>query len=177
VNAVLPPFEGVAYAFVWVKDIAGNISRTPGFDVITFIPSTPININRNDVRLFRIPLQAGQVITFTFTPTFGDVDVSVFDDFTNPNATRIAISANNGPVTETVTLSGPGRRQIEVRAVVNSRFTISYQQGSALLAANDLGVASTTAALPDTPLIAGPPALQTAIEEEVIYLPIVMRSP
>ncbi|HZY42536.1 MAG TPA: beta-propeller fold lactonase family protein, partial [Anaerolineae bacterium] len=54
VSAVIPPFQGTAYAFVWVKDAAGNISRTPGFDVVSFIPATPINVNRNDVRLFRL---------------------------------------------------------------------------------------------------------------------------
>ena len=58
VNATIPPFEGTAYAFIWVKDAAGNISRTPGFDVVSFIPATPININRNDVRLFRILTRA-----------------------------------------------------------------------------------------------------------------------
>ena len=171
--------EGVAYAFAWVKDNAGNISRMPGFDVVSFVPGAPININRNDVRLFRIPLAAGQVVTFTFTPDFGDVDVSVFDDFTHPNAARIAISAYNGALPESVTISGPGRRQIEVRAFVNSGFTIGLGNG-VVLGATDGPASAAPAELPGTPLVAGPPALQTAIGESglvvsYLYLPLVLR--
>ena len=119
------------------------------------------------------------MVTFTFTPDFGDVDVSVFDDFTNPNAARIAISANNGALPESVTISGPGRRQIEVRAFVNSRFTIGLGNG-VVLGATDGPASAASTELPGTPLVAGPPALQTAIGEpglvvSYLYLPLVLR--
>jgi hypothetical protein len=182
VDATLPNRAGTAYAFVWVKDAAGNISRTPGFDTISFVPATAISINRNDVRIFRIPLAAGQNIKLTVTPTSGDVDVSVFDDFTNPNANRIAVSANNGLTPEVVTLTGPGRFQVQVRAVVNSVFTASVAPAAdAATAASATSATSTTA--DETPLIvAGPPAIQTAIEDDQggsttqsVYLPLVNK--
>jgi DNA-binding beta-propeller fold protein YncE len=184
VDATIPPFEGTAYAFTWVKDAAGNISRTPGFDVVSFIPATPININRNDVRLFRISTVPNQVLTFTFPIGFGDVDVSVFDNVTT-NANRIAVSANNGAITETVSFTntfGANRNfQIEVRAVVNSRFSITDTASTSLL--NLMGLPAGPIAAPSkddpaaTPLIAGPPALQTAIggEASSVYLPLVMK--
>jgi hypothetical protein len=179
VNAVLPSFEGAAYAFVWVKDAAGNISRTPGFDVISFIPAGDINIRRNDVRLFRITLTPGQQITFTLPIVFGDVDASVFDNVT-PNATRIAVSANNGTLTETVTFAntfGSNRTfQLEVRAVVNSRFRIAQQTTAASSAFAIKPDAIAKDMPPGTPLVAGPPALQTAIgDPETIYLPLVLK--
>jgi YVTN family beta-propeller protein len=180
VNATIPPLEGTAYAFTWVRDAAGNISRTPGFDVVSFIPAAPININRNDVRLFRVTTLPGQVFTFTFPIEFGDVDVSVFDNVTT-SANRIAISANNGTLTETVTFSntfGANRNfQIEVRAVVNSRFRISYTTGTAALFNVPIDLAPAKDEPAGTPLIAGPPALQTAIGEEVtvVYLPIILK--
>jgi YVTN family beta-propeller protein len=174
IPAVLSPRAGVSYAFAWVKDAAGNISRTPGFDVVSFIPATQVGINRNDVRLFRLPLAAGQVMTLTVVPAFGDVDVSVFDDFTNPNASRIALSANNGTLTETVTLFGPGRRQVEIRAVVNSQFNLVVAQGTGLALAEGAPRAPDAEA-PATPLIAGPPALQTAIDDWKTHLPLVAR--
>jgi hypothetical protein len=184
VAAVIPPFEGTAYAFVWVKDAAGNISRTPGFDVVSFIPATPININRNDVRLFRISTVPNQVLTFTIPIEFGDVDVSVFDNVT-PNANRVAVSANNGTVTETVSFAntfGTNRNfQMEVRAIVNSRFSITYTASTSLL--NLFGLPAGSMDIPSkdepatTPLIAGPPALQTAIGGDVssVYLPLVLK--
>ncbi|MEZ4725680.1 MAG: hypothetical protein R3E79_00940 [Caldilineaceae bacterium] len=173
VDAELQARTGVAYAFVWVRDGAGNISKRPGFDVVSYIPTTPISLRRNDVRIFRLPLAAGQSLSLTFTPSFGDVDVSVFDDFTNPDATRIALSANNGDEPEQVTLTGPGRFQVEVRAVVNSEFTVAV--------ATDV-VASAASAAPlapsadGKPLVGGPPARQAAIDDDTnLYLPLINK--
>ncbi|MFN8490682.1 MAG: hypothetical protein U0350_24035 [Caldilineaceae bacterium] len=182
VDATLPNRAGTAYAFVWVKDAAGNISHTPGFDTISFVPATPIDIKRNDVRIFRISLAAGQNIKLTLTPSAGDVDVSVFDDFTNPNANRIAVSANNGTTPEEVTLTGPGKFQVQVHAVVNSIFTVAaVPVAEAATTTSPTSVASITA--DETPLIiAGPPALQAAIDDDQggstsqsVYLPIVNK--
>ncbi|CAN5716289.1 hypothetical protein BH10CHL1_BH10CHL1_33500 [soil metagenome] len=186
VNTDLPDVPGTAYAFVWVKDKAGNISRRPGFDFISFVPSTAIDLNRNDVRIFRIPLPAGQNLKLTFTPAFGDVDVSVFDDFTNPNATRIDVSANNGTTPESVIIPGSGtsgKYQIEVRAVVNSRFTISVTPvADADVAAASAAAPSQANAEPTQPTVAGPPAQQAAIEDDSeqnttqgIFLPLVRK--
>jgi hypothetical protein len=181
VSTQLQAREGVAYAFVWIKDKAGNISRRPGFDVISFIPTSVIQINRNDVRIFRIPLTAGQSLKLDFVIQSGDVDVSVFDDFRNPNATRIAVSANNGTTTESVTLTGPGNFQVEVDAIVNSRFTVATTTAVEAVAASSASP-SVIDAGGETPIVAGPPAALAAIEDEetvddttLIYLPIVTK--
>jgi hypothetical protein len=173
VNAQLRPREGVGYVFAWVKDNDGNISRTPGFDFISFIPGNPININRNDNRIFRISVASP--LQFTFTPSFGDVDVSVFQGF-GSGATRCALSANNGSQAEVVTIgSAPCTGtdfQIEVRAIVNSRFTISVVGAvGPITAADDISIA----AAGDTPSVVGPPALQTAIGSEEIFLPVILK--
>jgi len=49
VDQTLPNFEGTAYAFVWIKDGAGNISRTPGFDAVSYIPAAEFAINRRKI--------------------------------------------------------------------------------------------------------------------------------
>jgi YVTN family beta-propeller protein len=179
VDATLQAKQGVAYAFVWVRDGAGNISAQPGFDVITFIDSAPKTLNRNDVLVLRLPLDAGQNLNITVTPEFGDVDVAVFDDFTNPNAARIALSANNGTTAETVTVSGAGRRQVEIRAVVNSRFTISVTPAAGLTQAASDDVADIAAQTDaSAPLVAGPPA-RAAVDDDAsgqnVYLPLTAR--
>jgi DNA-binding beta-propeller fold protein YncE len=174
VNTRLRPREGVGYVFAWVKDNEGNISRTPGFDFISFIPGNPINLNRNDIRLFRI--NTASPLQFTFTPSFGDIDVSVFQGFSS-SAPRCALSANNGSQPETVTIgSGPctgTEFQIEVRAIVNSRFTISVAAGASLATmAGDIGIS----AVGNTPLVGGPPALRTAIgDDQEIFLPLIVK--
>jgi DNA-binding beta-propeller fold protein YncE/mono/diheme cytochrome c family protein len=179
----IPAFGGVVYAFVWVRDGAGNISRQPRFAFISYVPQAPFRLNRNDVRIFRIPLQPGQEQVLSFTPVIGDVDVAVFDDFRNPNATRIALSAKNGPLCEQVTLTGiPGgdnRFQVEVRAIVNSLVQIGLDPcpGGAVSAA--ASAPEGVHAAPDAPIVAGPP-LRAAIEDEgedtanLIFLPVVV---
>jgi DNA-binding beta-propeller fold protein YncE len=173
VNSSLQAAKGVAYAFVWVRDGAGNVSRQPGFDVITFLNADPIALSRNDVSVLRLPLAAGQNLQLTIAPSFGDVDVSVFDDFGNASANRIALSANNGTAPETVTLTGPGRFQVEIRAAVNSQFAVTVAPAAA---ATQSQPADVQAVESGAPLVAGPPVRAAAADEgdggSGVYLPV-----
>jgi YVTN family beta-propeller protein len=180
----LPDTVGVGYAFVWVKDKAGNISKKPGFDFINIIPSGERSIGRNDVRIFRIRVSPGQSLSLTVTPTAGttsDVDTTVFQGFTSP--VRCDVSAiSNGTTPETVTVPSvlcPGTEfQIEVRAVVNSRFSVTTALALAGLTrpqASGVGPAGQASSDP-APQVAGPPALQTAIDGgALVYLPVITR--
>jgi len=176
----LPDRVGVNYVFVWVKDKAGNISKTPGFDFINFIPSGDRSIDRNDRRIFRIRLAVGQSLSLTVTPTLGDVDTTVFQGITSP--VRCDISAiRNGTTAETVTVPSGGctgtEFQIEVRAVVNSRFSVTAAATLAgLLQPQSSGGAPAAAPADPAPTVAGPPSLQTAIgDARPINLPNIMR--
>ena len=182
VDETIPNFEGTAYAFVWIKDGAGNISRTPGFDAVSYIPAREININRNDVRLFRLSVPANTALTFDVAVNSGDVDVSAFDGV-GDNATRVDVSAQIGAVTETVQVSNPTGAtklfQIEVRAIVNSRIQIAVTQGPALALstrAERVLLAPTREEASSKPLIAGPPALRTAIgADNDVFVPTTLR--
>jgi hypothetical protein len=179
------PVAGVSYAFVWVQDNAGNISSVPGFDVISFVPSTPIELRRNNRLLFRIPLAVGQSQVLSFDPDVGNVDVAVFDDFTNPDAQLVdsseAASDSCEEVVLTATAGQPNRFQVEVLAVVNSRFTIKLEPCPVAEVAASSQSPSSPDDLSDDPTIVGPPALRAAIEDEEVstttsmYLPLVDR--
>ena len=148
--------------------------------MISFISNAPISLNRNEKRIFRILLPAGS-FTMNFDVEFGDIDVAVFDDFTNAAAPRCGLSANNGPVDETITLPGSctsGRYQVEVRAAVNSRFTITAGTDVSAAAITEDASPKVLLAEFDQPTVAGPPALQAAIgddENQAVYLPLVTR--
>jgi DNA-binding beta-propeller fold protein YncE/cytochrome c peroxidase len=182
VDAQLRPKEGVGYVFAWVRDGDGNISSAPGFDFISFIPNNQIRLDRNDSRLFRLRVPSGS-LTLTFISSFGDVDVSVFQGF-GANAPRCALSANNGRQPETITIpnatppntcSGT-EFQVEVRAVENSRFSISTVAGASNVGAGSEDV-STQAVTTDQPLVGGAPALRTAIEGggQQVFVPVVLK--
>jgi len=171
----LPNRVGVNYVFVWVKDKAGNISKTPGFDFINFIPSDSRSIDRNDRRIFRLRLNAGQSATFTITPSLGDVDVLVFKD-----GSFVSASANSGTQVETVTVTSTVNDtlfQIEVRAVVNSKFSVTAATALAGLLQTTTANVGPAAVLGDTTVtVDGPPALQTAIgDARAINLPAIIR--
>jgi len=108
------------------------------------------------------------------------VDTTVFQGITDP--VRCDITAiRNGTTPETVTvpsLACPGTEfQIEVRAVVNSRFSVTTTTALAgLLEPQSSGSAPASALTDPAPAVAGPPARQTAIDgEESVYLPIAKR--
>jgi DNA-binding beta-propeller fold protein YncE len=185
VDTQLNAFFGVAYAFVWVRDAAGNISIVPGFDVISYVPAGEIRINRNDVFILRVPLAEGDSETISVTPLTGDVDLAVFADFTDPEANRIDLSANNGTVCEEVTLTAQAgesnRFQVEIEAIVNSRVEIRLGPcEDADVSAASINTSDEVRLGPDKPIVAGPP-LRAAIEDEgedggaagALYLPLV----
>lgn len=178
VSTELRPRAGTAYVFVWVRDAAGNISRAPGFDVISFLPRPDqrVELSRNEVRVFRIALSPGQSLSLTVTPQAGDVDVSVFQGI-GANAARIQVSAQNGLTPETVSFAAGGTSttfQVEVRAVVNSAFLLAATQSLGQLQQGDIIAPGKEVAT--TPFVAGPPALQAAVgEPSEVYLPMTRR--
>jgi hypothetical protein len=180
VPARLPDSVGVAYSFVWVKDKAGNISKEPGFDFINFIPAGERSIGRNDRRVFRVRLGAGQSLSLTVTPTAGDVDTTVFQGITNP--VRCDISAIRiGTTAETVTVPSASctgtEFQIEVRAVVNSRFSVTTAAAlTGFLRPQASAIAPSAASSDPTATVSGPPALQAAIDGGApVHLPAIIR--
>src|SRR6185436_11609854 len=133
------------------------------------------------VRIFRIRVSPGQSLSLTVTPTAGDVDTTVFQGITSP--VRCDTTAiRNGTTAETVTvpsgLCSGTEFQIEVRAVVNSRFSVTSALARAGLLgpqASGVGPAGQASSDPE-PQVGGPPALQTAIDgESLVYLPPVTR--
>ncbi len=176
---------GVNYVFVWVKDKAGNISKTPGFDFINFIPSGSLSINRNDTRIFRITLNAGQSLTFgvSYPPTSGgDVDLTLFKRDGSGNLVFVAKSTNSGTQPDSVTLtadpSGSTFFQVEVRAVVNSRVNLTAQLALAgfLQAQPTASSAPAAVAADDTPTVEDKPADQTAIDGGApVRIPLINR--
>lgn len=171
VDTRLRNVDGIAYAFVWVRDGEGNISRRPGFDFITIVPlNREFILRRNNVLIFRFR-DLAQPLNFTFTPSVGDIDVAVFD---LNQGTRLEVSAQNGLQPEQATVPAGGFIQVEVRAIANSRLTITQAQAQAGLAAD---VIDEGKQVPTTPLVDGPPALQTSIGETTVdlFLPTIRR--
>ncbi|MBC8074574.1 MAG: hypothetical protein H7Y32_00735 [Chloroflexales bacterium] len=177
VDTVLPPRKGAAYAFVWLRDKAGNITSKPGLDFISVVPAANENVtlDRNDTLIIRLRLNAGQSASFTVTPSSGDVDMAAYNEAGN----RVAVSANNGTATETVAVSATANNtffQIEIKAQELSVFRIATTQGAAVELAEAVNTIGSRKVVSATPLTSGPPPEQTAIGEvEEVYLPLVTK--
>ena len=177
VDATLPPRKGAAYAFVWVRDKAGNIVSKPGFDFISVVPgpSEDVTLDRNDTLLIRLRLNAGQSVTVKTALSSGDVDISAF----NADKQRVAVSANNGTADESVTVTAPADNsffQIEIRAQELSVFRITTTQGAMVNLADAVNTIGSRKVVSLEPLTSGPPPDQTAIGDVYdVYLPLVAR--
>jgi YVTN family beta-propeller protein len=176
ITETLPVNDGAIYALVVVRDGAGNISDA-AFDFINVLPLGEINLGNRQKRIFRVRLNAGQSLTFTATPSRGDVDVAAFQD-----GERIAISSQVGTVPETITLNSTANNtvfHIEVEAFGNSRFAVSFSQGlarEATTAQTDIGESGRRA--PQEALSSAPPALNAAfadVTSKEVSLPIIAR--
>jgi len=177
VDAVLPPRKGAAYAFVWVRDKAGNIVSKPGFDFISVLPGAneDVTLSRNDTLIIRLRLNAGQSASFTITPLSGDADAAIF----NADRQRVAVSANNGTAPETVSVTSSANNslfQIEIKAVELSVFRITTTQGAVVELADAVNTIGARKVVADEPLTSGPPPEQTAIGEGYeVSLPVVVK--
>lgn len=176
---------GAVYAKVFVKDKAGNISESAQ-DVISYVPTTPITLADNELKVFRISLQAGQSFKFTFTPSVGALTIRVRDGVA-PNAPLVDLKSAIAPnaVDTTIAAGGTARTfQIEVEGEgATNTFTISFAPVAAVAAADTVSPAGPT----EPPLdlndptrnpTGSPPPPNVAVEDIVItpsHLPVISK--
>ncbi len=86
----LRPSPGAHYIKAWVADGAGNVSPTPGSQLINYMPDQA-EIVEGQVYIYRVRLNAGDGLRVRLTSLAGDADLYVW----NPDSTSAGSSYND----------------------------------------------------------------------------------
>ena len=174
----LIPSAGVKYLQAWAADRAGNISPFPHKAFINFLPSND-EVARDQVRIYRRFVTAGQALTAHVTPISGDPDLYIWPP---DHETRPAWVSNSSQGVDQVSFIAPvsGIYQIEVYGFTAATYQIDIEVGQASILPESI-----TSVQPDKPErstpvapVASEPGTQIALPEvndQAIYLPIVLR--
>ena len=106
---LLLPAPGAHYLQVWVADRAGNISA-PATRLINFIPPTS-SIAHDEGQVYRLPLNAGDIIQIDLTSLSGDANLFVW----GPGGNLVAAASSALPI-EQATFVAPtdGTYQLDI---------------------------------------------------------------
>lgn len=124
----LMPNAGVKYLQAWAQDAAGNISIGPFKGFISHVPPTD-TVGRDQTRVYRYTLAAGQRLTARIEPVSGDPDLYIW--VPDPNAPPY-VSNLSGTAEEEVSFvaSAAGVYQVEVYGYSATEYRLSVTIGT-----------------------------------------------
>jgi hypothetical protein len=168
---------GLRYIQAWVSDGAGNISREAATAGINYNPPSS-SVLKGQVRIYRLALAAGQVLSVTLQPTAGDADLYVWA----PSHALGGYSNGDGLTTDSVRFaaSEDGDYQIEVYGYEDATYGLTLR----VLDAGALGTTSPAVVAPSKTQRTQPatapdsaPAVQMALPDAAqggwLYLPAI----
>ncbi|MCB0115797.1 MAG: hypothetical protein KDD84_16970, partial [Caldilineaceae bacterium] len=122
----LSPVAGVHYIRVWVADAAGNVSDASMVTVINYLPAVT-KIRAGQVRVYRLNLAAGNLLSVAVTPSSGDADVYIWDE----DSLLVAYSNLDDQAADPVayTASRAGIYQIEIHGYDDGEYGMTLTPG------------------------------------------------
>lgn len=186
----LLPVAGAHYLQAWASDNAGNVSLYPYQRYINYLPPTD-HVARDQTRVYRQDLVAGQVMTVTVTPISGDPDLYIWAPDWQSEGRPPWVSNMSGTVVDQCSVEAPisGTYQIEVYGYTSADYQLEVQVSSGagltrqVLSASEVsGVGSKL--VPSAPVIAvdsipsdvGVALPSIDITNRFVYLPLVLRN-
>jgi PKD repeat protein len=127
----LTPTAGLHYLQAWAADRAGNISLAPYVQMIHYTP--PIShVARDQIRVYRQALSAGQTLQVRLTPSSGDPDLYVWTPETSTGIEPPYVSNLSGNAVDEITLTAirSGVYQIEVYGYTSADYSLEILPGS-----------------------------------------------
>lgn len=179
---LLTPSSGMKYLQAWVSDNAGNVSLFPEKKFINFMPEVH-KIGRNQRKVFRFELKAGEKLSARLEAVSGDPDLYIW----SPQEGSAPWVSNLSTGVDDYTISAPvdGNYQIEVYGFSASEFNLIVTQSTlaeALSSASVQGGVDPNKPQPSAPPVANDeaPSNQVAINapgvtRNQIFLPLVSR--
>jgi hypothetical protein len=176
----LTPAGGVHFIQAWAKDGAGNISRYPYQSAVTYLPATE-RVGRDQTRVYRQVLAAGQCLQVTLTPTSGDPDLYIWPpNWQNGNPPWVSnlVGADSFVLTANA-VAVAGEYQIEVYGYSPAQYQLIIEPGvcAPLIVPGPRQPANgkTIPTAPFIPVNSVPPRDVEASVNYSLYLPVIMR--
>ncbi|MBI3960815.1 MAG: PPC domain-containing protein, partial [Chloroflexi bacterium] len=127
---VLTPVGGSHFIQAWARDVAGNVSIYPAQDSINYSP--PIEfVARNQTRIYRRTLAAGETLNAQLQPVSGDADLYIWPPDWQAGRPPWVSNLSGGAV-ESLSFQATvaGVYQIEVYGYSSARYQLTIQSHS-----------------------------------------------
>ena len=123
----LTPVGGNHFIQAWARDVAGNVSVYPAQDSINYLPPEEF-VARNQTRLYRRTLAAGETLDVRLTPVSGDADLYIWPPDWQAGRPPWVSNLSSGAV-ESLVFQAPnaGVYQIEVYGYSSARYQLNIQ--------------------------------------------------
>jgi len=182
----LTPMSGLHYIQAWARDGAKNVSHYPYQQQIEYLPPQE-SITRDQARVYRRELVAGQTLAVTIKSQSGDPDLYIWPpDFSTGRPPWVSNLTLNAVEYLCVTAPVSGTYQVEVYGYNSARYEITLSQAPCASRTRQGGqdpikAKRTTPALDPNSV---PPLDVTAVEPTVtptppasrkVYLPVVVK--
>lgn len=170
---------GVKYLQAWAADGAGRLSRLPYQAFVNYIPASD-SLARDEARVYRYALRAGEQLTARVETMSGDADLYVWSS--DPDVPPWASNLSSGADEVSFVAPDEGVYQVEVRGsrAATYRLAVTVTQGTVTAQAT-AGV-NADKPLPEAPAVPvdSAPSLRQAAPagpaiDQAIYLSIVSR--
>jgi hypothetical protein len=123
----LSPVSGIHYIQAWAKDGAGNISIYPFQARVNYIPPSD-RVGRDQTRIYRQNLTAGQTLHVSLTPASGDADLYIWaPDWQQGRPPWVSNLPNNQAESLSFVAPVSGEYQVEVYGYSAAQFQVSIQ--------------------------------------------------
>lgn len=116
---------GMRYMEAWVADNQGNVSATPGVDIINYLPeATDASIAQDGIHFYCVILSQDDIFSATLTASTGDPDLYVW----GPSEQLASYSQNVLTEVDSITFVAPndGTYLIEVHGYQDSDYRLSF---------------------------------------------------
>lgn len=127
----LTPVGGSHYIQAWARDVAGNVSVYPAQDSISYLP--PIEfVARNQARIYRRTLAAGETLNVQLQPVSGDADLYIWPPDWQAGRPPWVSNLSSGAA-ESLVFQAPteGVYQIEIYGYSSTRYQLTIQSHTA----------------------------------------------
>ncbi len=173
----LTPVSGIHYIQAWARDGAKNVSHYPYQKGIEYLPPME-SITRDQTRIYRRDLAAGESLAVTVKPESGDPDLYIWPpDFSHGRPPWVSNLTSNAEEYLCITAPVSGTYQVEVYGYNSARYEIAFTACTNRARQGGQDSSKTKRTVPAVDPNSLPPldVTPTPMVNNMVYLPVVIK--